>query len=113
MSTAPSAEPVPQPANAVPSRLARLLREPDFRNSLIIVGGWLLSLILVPFGHDFTTVDDWTYVNAVRDYVDTGVLQTPSMSQTNLVGLTVWGALWVTMFGFSITTLTASTLAMA
>jgi hypothetical protein len=113
MSTPLRPEPEQPAAPGTTSRLVVLLRNADYRNSLLIMGGWLCAIIIVPFGHEFTTVDDWTYVNAVRDYLDTGLLHTPSMSQTNLVGLTVWGALWAWIFGFNITTLTASTLTMA
>jgi len=37
----------------------------------------------------------------------------PALSQANLVGLTVWGAGWSQLLGFSFTTLTYSTLFMS
>ncbi|HUS14083.1 MAG TPA: glycosyltransferase family 39 protein, partial [Chloroflexia bacterium] len=69
-------------------------------------------LLVIPPQHEFPTTDDWVYAGSVRDMLRTGTFIMPD-SQANLVGLTLWGALWSLLFGFSITTLTYSVLALA
>ena len=49
----------------------------------------------------------------MQDQVATGAFHMPDRSQANLLGLTLWGTLWVRLFGFSFSILTASTLVLA
>jgi len=85
----------------------------DLRNLVIIAGGFLLLVLLLPPQHEYAVIDDYLYAGSVRDMLNTGRFVMPDMSQANLVGQTLWGALWAGLFGFSFTTLTYSTLTMA
>jgi len=76
----------------------------------IIVAGWLGLLLLIPPQHEYPIIDDWIYARSVQHQVETGAFQMPGQSQASLVGLTLWGTIWVRLFGFSFTTLTYSTL---
>ncbi|MGA7731620.1 MAG: glycosyltransferase family 39 protein, partial [Chloroflexia bacterium] len=88
----------------------RLPRLPDLRNLLIILAGWVLVLLLIPPQHEYPILDDWIYAGSVRTMLDTHTFVMPAQSQANLIGLTLWGLLWVSIFGFSYTVLTYSTL---
>jgi 4-amino-4-deoxy-L-arabinose transferase-like glycosyltransferase len=101
--TAPLDLPAPKPA----------LRRADLRSLAIILAGFVAVLLILPPQHEYPIIDDWIYASSVRDLLSTGRFIMPSHSQANLVGLTLWGALWVKLFGFSFTTLTYSTLVMA
>jgi hypothetical protein len=85
----------------------------DLRNLALIAAGWIALLLLIPPQHEYPIIDDWNHINSVRDMLDTGQFVMPPTMQANLVGLTVWGAGWSKLFGFSITTLTYSTLFLA
>ena len=93
--------------------LASTLRWDDARNLLLIAFGWALLLIVVPAEHEYPLLDDFLYAGSVRDMLNTGRFIMPAWSQTNLVGLTLWGVLWAKLFGFSFTTLTYSVQALA
>src|SRR5437763_1813705 len=77
---------------------------PDRRNLLLIALASSTLLVLVPPQHDYPIIDDWIYAGSVRVLLETGRFDMPPMSQANLVGLTVWGAGWVRLFGFSFST---------
>src|SRR4051794_15608130 len=115
----PSAEPAPAaelaPAPAAPTRPppSRLRLTVDQRNGLLILGGVIALLLILPPQHEYPIIDDWIYAGATRTLVATGVFQMPSMSQANLVGQSLWGVPWVKLFGFSFTVLTYSTLVLA
>jgi 4-amino-4-deoxy-L-arabinose transferase-like glycosyltransferase len=85
----------------------------DVRNLYIILAGCVALLVLLPPEHEYPIIDDWIYAGSVQHQVATGVFAMPPQSQANLVGLTLWGTLWVRLFGFSYTTLTYATLALA
>ncbi len=85
----------------------------DARNLLILLAGCALVLLLVPPQHEYPIIDDWIYASAVRDMHATGAFTLPPMSQANLIGQALWGLAWVNLLGFSFTTLTFSTLALA
>jgi hypothetical protein len=104
-------------ASSTPAARARAwfggLDRRDLRNLFWIVEGWLAVLLLVSPQHEFPTIDDYLYAGSVRDMLATGRFLMPDFSQANLFGLTVWGALWAKVFGFSFTSLTMSTLVWA
>lgn len=89
------------------------IRNVDARNLAIIMAGWLLLVVLLPPKHDYPIIDDPVYAESVRGMLYTGTFVRPEWTQASLVGLTVWGAGWSKLFGFSFSTLTASTLALA
>ncbi|HKP53420.1 MAG TPA: glycosyltransferase family 39 protein [Chloroflexia bacterium] len=88
-------------------------RREDVRNLAIILAGWLLLVILLPPKGEYPIIDDSLHVESVRSMLDTGTFIRPTWMQANLSGLTVWGSAWSKLFGFSFSTLTASTLALA
>src|SRR5690349_13678095 len=105
-----------EPGPSVQAQLSRPSpggRRADLRNLVIIAGGFLLLVLLLPPQHEYAVIDDYLYAGSVRDMLNTGRFVMPDMSQANLVGQTLWGALWAGLFGFSFTTLTYSTLTMA
>jgi 4-amino-4-deoxy-L-arabinose transferase-like glycosyltransferase len=75
--------------------------------------GWVALLLLIPPQHEYPIIDDWIYARSVQHQVATGAFAMPAQSQASLVGLTLWGTLWVRLFGFSFTVLTYSTLVLA
>jgi hypothetical protein len=85
----------------------------DLRNCGLIVAGWIGVLLLIPPQHEYPIIDDWIYAGSVRDFLSSGIFYPPQWSQANLFGLTLWGAAWVKLFGFSFTVLTYSTLLLA
>src|SRR5436305_6075241 len=80
---------------------------------LAIALGWLVLLLLIPPQHEYPIIDDWLYARSVQHQVATGAFEMPAQSQASLVGLTLWGTLWVRLFGFSLTILSYSTLVLA
>ncbi|MDQ5824242.1 MAG: glycosyltransferase family 39 protein [Chloroflexota bacterium] len=92
---------------ASPAQLSHV----DARNLLLLAGTCAFVLLLIPPQHEYPVLDDWIYAGSVRTMLETGAFVHPGMAQPNLVGLTLWGTLWTTLFGFSFTTLTYSTLA--
>jgi 4-amino-4-deoxy-L-arabinose transferase-like glycosyltransferase len=88
----------------------RAIPRADVRNLLLLFAGCGVVLILIPPQHEYPILDDWIYAGSVRTFQQTGAFVMPGMTQANLVGLTLWGALWTTLFGFGFTTLTYSTL---
>src|SRR3954447_25241602 len=97
---------------AAPAAL-RARHRVDARNLGLILLGWIVLLLVIPPQHEYPIIDDWIYAGSVRQVLQTGVFTMPAMSQANLIGLTMWGALWAGLFGFSFTVLTYSTLVMA
>jgi hypothetical protein len=85
----------------------------DARNLIIIVAVWALLLLVLPPAHEYPIIDDWNHAASVRTMLAKGTFEPPPTMQANLFGLTVWGAAWSKLFGFSFTTLTFSTLALA
>ncbi len=85
----------------------------DWRNCTLILAAFAAVLLLVPPQHEYPVLDDYLYAGSVRTLLQTGVFVMPDMSQANLVGLVVWGALWCKVLGFGFTTLTYSVLALA
>src|SRR5438552_7723253 len=78
-----------------------------------IAVGWVALLLIIPPQHEYPIIDDWIYARSVQHQVATGAFEMPAQSQASLVGLTLWGTLWVRLFGFSFTVLTYSTLVLA
>jgi 4-amino-4-deoxy-L-arabinose transferase-like glycosyltransferase len=108
----PAAPAFPPGPVRLPAGLGRVDRL-DLRNLIWIVLGGLAVLLLVSPQHEFPTTDDYLYAGSVRDMLATGRFIMPDFSQANLFGLTVWGAGWARVFGFSFTSLTFSTLVWA
>ena len=73
----------------------------------------LLTVCVVPPKGDFPLNDDWVYAKAVRWMLEEGRYTGHPFSRATLVAQVVWGALFVALFGFSFTTLHASTLVLA
>src|SRR5690349_10815901 len=78
-----------------------------------IAAAWVGLLLIIPPQHEYPIIDDWIYARSVQHQVATGAFEMPGQSQASLVGLTLWGTLWVRLFGFSFTILTYSTLVLA
>lgn len=104
------AAPPPEPAEQAPPQ-----DNPweDRANLLLILAGWVALLLVLPPQHDYPIIDDWNHAESVRTMLNTGQFVLPPTMQANLIGLTWWGTLWCTFFGFSFTTLTYSTLVLA
>jgi hypothetical protein len=98
---------------ALAARVAAGARNADWRNAGLILAGWAAILALIPWAHEYPIIDEWVYADAARHQLATGQFITPVMSETNLLGLIGWAALWTHIFGFSFTVLTASTLLLA
>jgi 4-amino-4-deoxy-L-arabinose transferase-like glycosyltransferase len=79
---------------------------------LVIVLGFAGVLLAINPQHDYPIIDDWIYSDSVQSMLQTGQFTMPDQSQANLAGLIYWGAAWTKLFGFSISTLTYSTLAL-
>src|SRR5438105_13396485 len=86
------------------------IQRQDVINLWIIALAWALLIVLISPEHDYPVVDDWIYAGSVRDMMNTGTFVMPGWSQANLIGLVLWGLLWVKLFGFTLTVLTYSTL---
>ncbi len=89
----------------------RMRAFPDDRYPvLLIVGVWCAMVVAVnPIG-DFPLNDDWVYAAAVRNWLEHGRFEVHGFSSANVGPLVYWGALFAEAFGFSFTTLRASTL---
>ena len=113
----PAPPAAPAPAEAPPAPLLRgslpFYLTVDQRNLVWIVIGWLALLLILPPQHEYPIIDDWIYAGSAREVATTGVFRMPAMSQANLVGLSLWGAAWIKLFGFSFTLLTVTTLGLA
>ena len=109
-----SLAPTPKPSSLI-TRYSLLATRysTDLRNLWLIAAGWVALLLIIPPAHEYPVIDDWIYARSVQNQVSTGAFLMPDASQANLVGLTLWGTLWVRLFGFSFTVLSASTLVMA
>src|SRR6476469_9489714 len=74
------------------------------RDSICVIAialGWVVLQIIIPPQHEYPIIDDWIYARSVQHQVATGAFEMPAQSQASLVGLTLWGTLWVRRFGFS------------
>lgn len=63
--------------------------------------------------HDIPVIDDWTYAWTVEHLVRTGTFDVLDWSSAYPLSQALWGAAWSTLLGFSFTTLSLSTLALA
>ena len=73
----------------------------------------MAAIIFVnPLG-EFPSVDDWSYVSAVRALVNDGQIKFSDWTATNLISQVFWGALFALPFGASYTVLRISTLVAA
>src|SRR5579859_96478 len=79
----------------------------------LILGGYGLSLVLLPVAHHFAYLDDWTYAQGVKNLVEGHGFQPSEYAQATLVTPTYWGALFAAVGGFSFTTLTLATMALS
>ena len=79
--------------------------------ALLFIGlCWIIAIILVnPIG-EFPSVDDWSYVSAVRVLVERGEIKFSDSTATNLISQVFWGAFFALPFGVSYTALRISTL---
>ena len=102
----------PAPGGPCPPS-APLAQRTDLRNLGLILLGFLVVLWLIPPQHGYPVMDDYLYAASVQGMLRTGTFIMPGMSQANLVGLVVWGAVWAQVLGFSFTTLTYAVLALA
>ncbi len=91
----------------------RAINRLELRSLGLITAAWAAVLLLIPPQHEYPIIDDWIYAGSVRTLLQTGAFVMPALSQANLVGLTLWGAPWARLLGFSFTTLTYSTLFLA
>jgi hypothetical protein len=87
------------------------LRRVDLRNIAILLLGFAVVLLLVSPARAYPINDDWVYTHGVEgllrwDYKLTGAQAT---SLTHIA----WGALFVWLFGFSFTVLSAATLVLS
>ena len=77
---------------------------------VLLVVTWALGILIVSPVGDFPAIDDWAYAWTVKQLVETGDYQLSDWTATNLLPQALWGALFAQIFGFSFTTLRASTL---
>lgn len=78
-----------------------------------IVAGFLLFLLIFPFAHDFSFIDDWCYYQASDRIAGGQGFAPPQCAQVNLVSQAYWGALFIKLLGSSFTAVTAATLSLA
>ena len=84
----------------------------DWLNIGILVLLFALVLLLVSPSHRYSVTDDWAYAHSVQDMVRLNY--SPSeWSMATALSHVAWGAIFVWLFGFSFTVLTASNLVMA
>ncbi len=67
---------------------------------LLVVLWGLVELVVQPWGN-MPLGDDWSYAAAAERLATDGSLDRRLPTSTTLVAHTAWGALWVTLFGFS------------
>ena len=90
-----------------------VVRDPDWRNLAFITLAYIVLLLVVPPQRDYAVLDDWIYAQAVRHLQVFGWYVLPDWSVTSLVAQAWWGSLFARLFGYSLTTLTWSTLVLS
>ncbi len=76
---------------------------------IFIAACWMAAIILVnPIG-EFPSVDDWSYLLAVRALVESGEIRFSDWTGANLLSHVAWGSLFALPLGVSYTTLHIST----
>jgi 4-amino-4-deoxy-L-arabinose transferase-like glycosyltransferase len=70
-------------------------------------------IAVVPPAGEFPINDDWNHAGAARSLFERGRLEVAATTSASLVLQAFWGSLFAHLFGFSFTTLRASTLVLA
>ena len=87
--------------------------QPDRLAITAITAAFLLYLLVCPFAHNFSFIDDWAYYQASERIINGGGFVPPAATQMTLVTHAYWGALFAWLFGLNFTVLTAATLVMS
>ena len=73
---------------------------------------WFAGAAVLGSGREVPVVDDWTYAWSVEHMLRTGRFDVLDFSAVYPLALTLWGAAWASLLGFSFVTLRLSTLAL-
>ncbi|HZQ06898.1 MAG TPA: glycosyltransferase family 39 protein [Anaerolineae bacterium] len=95
------------------SLLARIARHPQWLGAGVIVIAFLLLILAINPVHEFPVEDDWDYSKTVWNVLQTGAFHRLEVTQATVFFPALWGALFSKLFGYSLTTLRASTLVLA
>src|SRR5689334_1117358 len=85
----------------------------DWRNFIILTGAYIVLVLLLSPNREYSVIDDWIYAQAARHVQVLGGYARPDWSIASLVAQAWWGSAFATVFGYSLTTLTYSTLVLA
>ena len=80
---------------------------------LPVAGLVVVTAILISPCGDFPLNDDWIYAKSVQWTLEQGWYAGHPLGMATMVAHVLWGALWVSVFGFSFTVLRVSTLLLA
>src|SRR5581483_8563986 len=97
----------------VTSLLERSARHPQWLGAGVIVIAFLLLILAINPVHEFPVEDDWDYSKTVWNVLQTGTFHRLEVTQATVLFPVLWGALFSKLFGYSLTTLRASTLVLA
>ena len=86
-------------------------RNADIRNIALLLFGFVLVVAIVPPVRSFPMDDDWVYARSVQDLMH-GIFRLPG-AQAIALGHTGWGVVFASIFGFSFSILSVSTLVMS
>jgi 4-amino-4-deoxy-L-arabinose transferase-like glycosyltransferase len=73
---------------------------------------WFASAAVLGSGREVPVVDDWVYAWSVEHMLRTGRFDVLEFSAVYPLAVTLWGAAWASLLGFSFVTLRLSTLAL-
>src|SRR4051812_598778 len=99
-------------AVAAPRTIEALSRR-DLASGATILAGFALALAIMPVQHDFSVMDDWTYVHSAEQVVAGQGFAPSEYAQSTMLTHVYWGALFAKLFGSSFTTFTAATLTLS
>lgn len=103
----------PELRRAVPYSIAMVWPRIRNRDILCPLGCCAVVLLLVLIAYPFADAgfnDDWSYAQIALIFAKTGHVHYNGWTWASLVFQTVWGALWIRIFGFSFNVLRAATL---
>jgi 4-amino-4-deoxy-L-arabinose transferase-like glycosyltransferase len=98
--------------NAIP-RPARLAHLPAWVGPGIILCALLFLILAINPVREFPVEDDWDYSKTVWNVLQTGTFYRLQVTQATVLFPALWGALWSTLFGYSLTVLRLATLVLS
>jgi hypothetical protein len=98
-----------EPSVTTPETRVSLRTELRYLGVLLI---WFAGAAVLASGWEVPVVDDWTYAWSVEHMLRTGQFDILEFSAVYPLALTLWGAAWASLLGFSFVTLRLSTLSL-